>query len=352
MITSIRLQNFRSYEDSSFEFEAGVNIIIGPNTSGKTNLLEALLLLCKGGSYRNKLEEVIRHNQPWARLDAFIAPDQKRVLKIEAGKTQPKSFEINDKLAKRLSFEQKIPTILFEPNQLQLLTTSPEQRRQFIDELLEQTDNEFASHKRAYMRIIAQRNNLLKRHPTNLKEQIFVWNLRMSEFAASIVKKRLELIEKLNRSITENYRQIAMGKDTVLLSYQTSCNTSNYATSLLKKLEDNLQQDLQRGFTNYGPHRDDINVELNDRNILATASRGEIRSLLLALKFEEVKLVEAARAEKPILLLDDVFGELDARRRKSLTEFLMDYQSFITTTDADVVQKNFTKNSNIIALEN
>lgn len=348
MITSVRLQNFRSYKNEAFEFEDGVNIIIGPNGSGKTNLLESLLLTCRGQSYRTKDPELIMHNKEWARIDAYTQTNEHRVVKLQLqGERLIKTIELDDKVV-RLRLENTLPVVLFEPNQLQLLTTSPDQRRFFIDELLEQTDQLFSQDKRAYMRALAQRNRLLKQQPSDITKQMFVWNIRLSELGAKIVQKRVALLDVFNKNLSGAYQSIARSKEKLQLSYVSKHAVDNYATELLKKYETNVQKEVLQGFTLYGPHRDDILITLNKKPIQASASRGEIRTILLALKMQEVSLIQATRGIKPLLLLDDVFGELDGVRRKSLTEFLIDYQTFITTTDADIVLKNFKHINSII----
>lgn len=350
MITSIRLQNFRSYKDAAFEFETGVNIIIGPNGSGKTNLLESLLVASKGGSYRSHDPDLIQNNKPWARIDALDSDNNTRIIKLQqSGDRVVKNFVINEKPLKRMLHTHTLPAVLFEPNQLQLLTTSPDQRRLFIDELLTQTDPYFSEIKRAYNRALSQRNRLLKQNPKNIAEQIFVWNIRLSELGSKIAQKRTELIAHFNKNLTSAYQSIAHTKDKLTVEYVSKHLPGDYGTQLLKKLEANLDKEIMQGFTLYGPHRDDISILLNKQPIQSSASRGEVRTILLALKMQEVHLISEARGRKPLLLLDDVFGELDGVRRKALTEFLSDYHTFITTTDADVVLKNF-KDTNMIAL--
>lgn len=350
MITSIRLQNVRSYKDTAFEFESGVNIIIGPNGSGKTNLLEGLLVACKGKSYRTKDTDIITHGKNWARIDMYLDDDQMRSVKLSKQNDRVlKEFEIEEKKLKRLNLNQTIPVVLFEPNQLQQLTTSPDQRRQFIDELLEQTDADFAMAKRTYQRILAQRNRLLKSDSPSLRQEIFVWNIQLSEIGARIVQKRLELIEYFNDTITNVYQKISTSNEKLLLAYESKHRLTNYASDLLKKYEQNIEKEILNGYTLYGPHRDDILITLDNQPIQVSASRGEVRTILLGLKMHEVELIAEKREVRPVLLLDDVFGELDGKRRKTVTDFLQTYQTFITTTDADIVVKNF-KHINAIAL--
>jgi DNA replication and repair protein RecF len=352
MITNIRLQNFRSYKDASFEFENGVNVIVGPNASGKTNLLEAILMIARGKSYRAKENELVHHQCEWARIDADIGT-KPRIIKIERQATVvKKSFILDDKAVLRLTTAKQLPIVLFEPNQLQLITTSPEQRRNFLDNLLEQISPDFTTIKNRYLRTLTQRNALLKNPTPAAANQMFVWDIRLSELGGEIVHRRQELIDLFNQDITNTYSAIAGQPHAVKLSYQSKLDLNNYASSLLKKLESDHQLDQLRGFTGAGPHRDDIMIMLDGHQVQEAASRGETRTLLLALKIKEAQILEEQRDGKPLLLLDDVFGELDGRRRHMLTDFLKDYQVFITTTDADLIVKNFTKTSNIIALSN
>ena len=348
MITNIRLQNFRSYKDASFEFEDGVNVIVGPNACGKTNLLEAILVVSQGKSYRAKDAELIRSGAEWARIDADIV-SRHRTIKLERTEALiKKTFDIDSQAFSRLSVQRQIPAVLFEPNQLQLITTSPEQRRNFIDNLLEQVNPEFAQSKRRYLRTLAQRNALLKNESKTNLNQLFVWDIRLSELAGEIVAWRQELISVFNQDASLTYSAIAGKKHQLNLSYASKINTNNYASSLLKKLEQDADLDRLRSFTGAGPHRDDIQIHIDNKPIQNSASRGETRTLLLALKIKEAQILEEKRHEKPLLLLDDVFGELDGHRRHTLTDFLKAYQVFITTTDADLIVKNFTKTAKVI----
>jgi DNA replication and repair protein RecF len=135
MISTLRLQNFRSYADASFEFDPGVNIVVGPNASGKTNLLEAVLVLARGSSYRARDAELIKFDKPWARLDGFFEKHT-RTVKLEP---PSKTYIIDDKPYKRLSLDKTLPTVYFEPNHLQLMVRGPEQRREYFDDLLERS---------------------------------------------------------------------------------------------------------------------------------------------------------------------------------------------------------------------
>lgn len=348
MITDIHLQNFRSYSDDSIELSPKVNIVVGPNASGKTNLLEAILVICQGYSYRAKDIDLIKFGKPWARLEAHTE-DFDRIVKIEKVDEQKttKSFTVNTKLIKRLRLDQTIPVVLFEPNHLLLLIGPPELRRTYLDNVLEQSVAGFKSTKAQYKRALGQRNSLLKSNRPS-KQNLFVWNIRLSELGGKIFNERIKLVGRLQKDIKSLYKSISGGKKTISLAYQTTCSPNNYETSLLHNLESNIEKDIDRGFTSYGPHRDDLAVFIDDNQAGEVASRGETRTILLALKMIETKVIEEQRDKKPLLLLDDVFSELDGARRLALTSLLNDYQAFITTTDAEIVVQHFTEAATII----
>jgi DNA replication and repair protein RecF len=349
MLTDIRLQQFRSYTDASFELGAGVNIIVGPNASGKTNLLEAILLLARGSSYRAEPSELIQFDKTWARLDAD-APSHKRVVKFKTDGVTTRTFEIDEQPLSRLQPSKTLPVTLFEPNHLLLMNGSPELRRNFLDDLIEQTNPRFAATRKHYRRVLTQRNALLKRQPRDLAEQLFVWNVRVSELGGQIARERAALVLRFNERLSELYSSLAGHEHEVVLTYASRFTPDQYETQLLHKLETNLELDVLRGFTAYGPHRDDLQATIDGHPVQESASRGETRTLVLALKIMELQLLEEARGQKPLLLLDDVFSELDGRRRQALTRYVKDYQTFITTTDADVVIDHFTS-STIIPVE-
>lgn len=348
MIANLRLQNFRSYSDETFEFSPGVNIVVGPNASGKTNLLEAILVLARGASYRAKDSELVAFDEPWARLDSLVDNNDPRVVKLMNEPAPGKLYELNGKPYKRLTLAHNLPTVLFEPNNLQLLHGSPDQRRNYLDDLLEQQVANYATARRNYRRILAQRNALLKRAKKPSNEELFPWNLRLSEFGAHIARHRAELAASINERLGDKYKELATHGTATELRYNTQFELEQYETQMLKKLESNLAVDGLRGFTTAGPHREDFQVTFDGHEAAETASRGETRTLVLTLKIIELELLEQTRGVQPLLLLDDVFSELDGARRHALTDHLKSYQTFITTTDADIVSKNFTDAAMII----
>jgi DNA replication and repair protein RecF len=349
VIDSIRLQKFRSYGDASCEFEKGVNIIVGANASGKTNLLEAILVLASGKSFRAKDAELIKFSAPWARLDGFFGAHERSVKLVRQNDRAQKDFLIDTKPFKRLNLEKTIPTVLFDPNHLQLVSRGPDFRREYFDDILERTQPGYKTLSANYRRTLSQRNSLLKQPPAAAKKQLFAWNIRLSELGSQVVQARAGLVGSVNKTIATNYGKIANKRTKVELVYDSPLDTANYSSRLLAKLEATESADFQRGFTAYGPHREDFILYLNKQPAQASASRGEVRSMLIALKIFELGLIEKLRGSKPIFLLDDVFSELDGARRSHLVDYLKDHQTIITTTDADAVIEHFTS-SKIIAL--
>jgi DNA replication and repair protein RecF len=352
MLADLRLQNFRSYKDDQFELDPGVNIIVGPNASGKTNLLEAVLVVSRGSSYRVKDSDLIKFNEPWSRIDTNLTTGDSRTVKFETGLSSQvsKTYIVGDKSYKRLTLNHKLPVVLFEPDNLRLFSGGPERRREYLDDLLEQLKPGYSNIRKQYKRVLNQRNALLK-HPTKaINQQMFPWNLRLSELAGHVVQNRSELVEQIDSKTGDLYKQLAQNKTKVVLEYQSAWSPASYETNLLKKLENDLDLDQARGFTASGPHREDLAVFFNDRPSQEVASRGEIRTAVLALKITELELLKQARDLTPILLLDDVFSELDGKRRHALTDYLKTYQTFITTTDADLVLEYFTQQCHIIPL--
>jgi len=350
MIASVRLQNFRSYANDSFEFDPKVNIVVGPNASGKTNLLEGILVLSRGGSYKAKDAELVRFKKPWTRLEGFFDKTSRVVKIVEQDGRWTKTFESGGKSYRRMNLERTLPAVLFEPNHLQLMTRGPEQRRDYFDELLERTQIEFKPHAAAYRRALAQRNTLLKQGSQRIQGQLFAWNIRLSELGGKIAVSRQSLIDEINKGLSRTYSSIAGKRHRLSVHYESHFPAERYGSRMLAKLEATTTADIERGFTAYGPHREDIIFYLNGRPVSMAASRGETRSLVLALKIFELGLVEKVRAEQAIFLLDDVFSELDGARRHALVDHLKDRQVIITTTDADAVIEYFSRDHNLISL--
>lgn len=344
VITAARLQNYRSYSDSSFDFDESVNIIVGPNASGKTNLLDAIFFCSTSKTLVKNKDLLIRAGCDWARIDCITNTNQTRIVKIK----ETTEFNIDGKIFKRMPESEKVPVVVFEPKHLYFITTSPEMRRSYIDEILAYIDPDFVKVRAQFQKTLKQRNSLLKGDKRHINDQVFAWDIRLCELAGVYVKFRQRLLKRINQDTNTIYTSIAGKKQQLEIVYETKTKITDYADNMLRALQKNIQLDVIRGFTGVGPHRDDIKLMLDGNDIRDRASRGETRTILLTLKIIESNIIEAEKQKKPILLLDDVFGELDGHRRETLTHYIKDNQVFITTTDADIVTHNFTSKTNII----
>lgn len=222
---------------------------------------------------------------------------------------------------------------MFEPDDLRLLHGSPTRRRQFIDRLISQLDPLYGPALRKYERALKQRNNLLKKaHTTH--DELFVWNIALSEYGAYIIEQRIRFIEEINSHLNDAYNDIAQSKDTVTVHYSHTA-IGSVKQKLLAELHSHSERDRLLGYTSSGPHRHDVIFRYNDTPALSVASRGEVRSIVLALKFLEVDIIEKITGIKPIVLLDDVFSELDEKRQSALIlNNLKDVQLLIATTNS------------------
>lgn len=332
-IVSLRVQHTRNHEDASFRFPARVSVITGRNGSGKTTLLEALHTALRGTSFRGSDNEVLGREKTWWRIDVRGSEDESRTVKFDSQKTSGrKQFDIDSKTSYRMPVSSKYPVILFEPDDLRLLNGSPSRRRQFIDTFIGQINPLYGSTLRKYDRALKQRNALLKQ-PVASQDDMFVWDMALAEYGAEIIRERTQVIERINTALTDTYHSIAGTDDTVTLHYSHTL-IDGIEQKLANDLVTRFERDRLLGFTSIGPHRHDVISEFNNSPTTSVASRGEIRSIVLALKFIEVDVASEATGLSPIVLLDDVFAELDESRQQRLAEKCRDNQMFITSTNA------------------
>ena len=339
MLQTLALRNFRSYDNGLFEFKPGVNIIVGANASGKTNLLEAIHYIAVMKGFRVHDRDLASHDSDWFRLEA-MTDEGVRVAKFRSDVPQ-KTMDIDGEVKKRLLAPHSLPIVVFEPDHMLLLGREPERRRAYIDGILSTTKQQYKSDLTAYKRALAQRNKLLKQESFSA-EQLFVWDIQLSQKAGIIAAARHELVQHLNSICEQKYQAIASNEDPLVMTYESTLRKDSYADDLLSYLRENVTKDRMRGFTGAGPHRDDMKIILKNTDSRTSASRGETRSIILALKIAELELLHLHTGKNPLLLLDDVFSELDGRRRRALAEALQEYQTFLTTTDADVAVDHFS----------
>jgi DNA replication and repair protein RecF len=347
-LQSLHLTNFRSYSETEVPLSPAVTLVVGPNASGKTNLLESLYVLASTKSFRAKDRDLVRHGSDFFRI---AAKSDKTEYAI--------GLRIHPNLEKRVTHDGvkrpqvqhigQIQATLFEPTDLELIAGSPKGRRRYLDYILSQTDRSYLRTLQAYQRVLKQRNALLEGFAVeSVRGQIFSWDLQLSQLASEIFAERQRLIGYLNERLTPLYSDIAGETIPLRLTYISSIEDGDYGDIFLEALTKNLPRDLATGFTTIGPHREDFSVTFNDSDIMAVASRGEVRTLVLALKLAELTYSDEQTGIRPLLLLDDVFSELDHDRRTYLLQRLEGYQTVITTTDADAVVRELSVPHSII----
>jgi len=332
-ISRLRIQSFRTHGDRTFEFSPGATIIIGPNGSGKTSIIEAVHVALRGSSFKGSDGEIVRREDDWYRIDVSFNEADTRTVKFDPQRaTGKKQYVIDGKTHYRLPAQHKLPIVLFEPEDLRLLNGSPTRRRQFIDQFISQLDPKYALSLRRYDRALKQRNTLLKQ-PGVTSDALFVWNVSLSEHGAYIMSRRQHYIKRLNDELGAVYRQIAKSDDVVAMAYSFEVG-DRAQQQLLDALHMSTARDTMLGFTSVGPHRHDVLFSFNTSPALSVASRGEVRTIILALKFLEVAVIEQLLSKKPVILLDDVFSELDADRQATVVQQFTSHQTIVASVNA------------------
>jgi len=329
VVTKLSVQNIRSHDNFVTDISPSVTVITGQNGSGKTTLIESIYTALQGSSFKGSDNDLLQKTAPWWRIDILFEDESKRTVKFEPTRVSgKKQFVVDEKTSYRLTPKHKYPVVLFEPDDLRLLNGSPTRRRQFIDRFISQLNPLYGAALRKYERALKQRNNLLKK-PFTSNDELFVWNIALSEYGAYIIEQRTVFIEEINSKLNDAYNDIAESSDIVSVHYSHT-SIGNIKQKLLLELEHSSDRDKHLGNTSVGPHRHDVVFQFNNSPAISIASRGEVRTIILALKFLEVTIIESITEIAPILLLDDVFSELDENRQNQL--LLGKTQTIITST--------------------
>ena len=350
VVKKLTLENIRSHDKFTVKLSPKVTVIVGGNGSGKTSIIEAIYIALLGTSFKGSDNDILRYESPWWRIEIEFDNFIKRTINYDPNLSSGrKKIMIDDKVMYRLPVKYKYPVVLFEPDDLRLLHGSPTRRRQFIDRFISQLDPFYLSALHKYERALKQRNNLLKKMHVS-QDELFVWDIVLSEYGAYIIEKRIAFIEQINSKLNDQYNSIAKSHNVASVHYSNTY-IGDIKQKLLNDLHGHVERDKLVGFTSTGPHRHDVIFRFNSYSALDVASRGEVRTIVLAIKFIEMEIIEQITSTKPIILLDDVFSERDGSRRQAITKHLQNYQTIITTTDADVVIKGFAKTTNLIKLK-
>ena len=339
-IKRLVLKDFRNYDSVSVDFDKGVNIIYGNNAQGKTNLLEAIYFCSIGKSMRtNKEREVIKMAKEIAKIKVEIAQNNiKRTIEIVFSKKNKKTIKINGIAIHRIGeLMGELPCVFFSPDGLKLIKESPEDRRRFMDIAISQTSKNYFYLLGKYDKVLDQRNKLLK-SSANLeiiKNSVFIWNEQLADIGSKIIFSRINFLNALSPYAELAHTYLTNNDEKLNLSYLgiVGENIEQIKSQLLSSLEKNLEKDFKLGFTSTGPHRDDIKILVDDIDIKAYGSQGQQKTTALSMKLAELEIIKNQTGKMPLLLLDDVFSELDPKRRKRLLKFCEKTQTLITCTD-------------------
>ena len=361
------LHNFRSYVDCEIDFTDRVNLIIGENAQGKTTLLEAIYFLSTAKSHRTYPDnELIRHNENWFYLKGKVLPTDRADTNPETPNLQPlnlmtievsnelsgkKRFKFNGTLQKKLSqWIGQFNVVFFSPESLTLVKGSPADRRRFIDLLISQINSSYLNSLQNYQFALKQRNELLKqiRSKQASPDLLDPWDDILVSEGGSIVQTRIEIFAQLKDCIQAKHAELTGNREALELKYQPSPEKVGYAVGqevaelLRRGLQSAQSYDILRGMTSLGPHRDDFKLILEAHSAgamylqeaKAFGSQGQQRTIALALKLGELELIRETTGKTPIVLLDDVFSELDGERASFLFQLLgrLNAQTFITST--------------------
>jgi DNA replication and repair protein RecF len=363
-IKTLNLRNFRNYKDLELTNISGSRVVlIGDNAQGKSNLLEAISFLAFGTSYRAKKEiEVIGWDHPEAGIYSELSTSTStKELTLILRRTGPKTIKVDGQNVKRFSkFIGNVKLVLFSSEDLQLVKGSPAERRTFLDKLLSQVFPRYYHQLQVYNKILQQRNHVLKQIKESGKSSandISIWDEQIVDISVDIYALRVELVRLFSGFVSNYHSLIANPAEKVRLKYVSSIPGLDFENFDKEKLKENIlsfisqnhYKEISRGQSLYGPHRDDIDFFINDREARLFSSQGQQRTLVLSLKLAEIKYIKELSKETPLLLLDDVMAELDHTRQKHLLELVgLDTQTFITTTHLEDFSESWLKTSSVL----
>ena len=345
-LKNLFLLNFRNYQETKIIFHNGINVIYGENGSGKTNILEAIYFLALTKSFRTNSERhLVFNNQDMFRIKGEFENTQGRVIdcSIAYALTEGKRLVVNSqKFLKFSDYIGEVPTVLLEPSDLTLSQGSPYQRRRFIDLLLCQSHKLYLHHLMQYNRSLKQRNQILQSEKFD-QQILYSWEENLIKNGMEIIKKRRETIEYLSETVKNYYTLLSNKDDKIKIVYQSNVEEKNNQTlesAYRQQFDMNRASEIEAGHTKVGPHRDELLFLLKGKPMRIHSSQGEHKTFVIALKLAEFFYLQKHRSETPILLFDDIFGELDANRIQLMLNQLSDFgQVFVTTTSKNFFNK-------------
>lgn len=357
-LKSIELHNYRNYTSLKLETPNMVNIFLGQNAQGKTNLLEAILVIAMTKSHRtSKDKELIGWESDAARISAEVTKKYGTVKLDLLFSSQGKKAKINGLEQRKLSdFVGSLNVVMFAPEDLEIVKGTPGVRRRFLDMEIAQVQPGYLHTLQQYGKVLQQRNNYLKGiGPSGLNQQMLdVWNMQLAEYGVKIMKRRKYFIQQLQLHAERIHAGITNGLEKLVIEYRPSLDMdleqdeTVLFEKFMLKLSQVREQEIRRGLTLAGPHRDDMTFFINGKEAQTYGSQGQQRTTALSLKLAEIELIHEEIGEYPILLLDDVLSELDHNRQTQLIEtFQSKVQTFITTTGLESVNESKLRDAGV-----
>jgi len=348
-IQHLKLLNFRNYKRLELDFVDNYNVFYGFNGSGKTNIVEAIYVLAITKSFRGSVDNVlVMNNADGAKIDGVIVDDYSNNYSVTLGKTGKNVKINNNKINKLSDYISKISVVLFCPDNLRFIKDSPSVRRDSINIEISQLNNSYLKCLNLYNKLLKQRNNYLKTMNINGNSSLDYLNVlteKLVDNGLIIYDLRKKYISYLNENISEFYNKIC-GESDLLLEYVSDYKFDK--SKILEKYKENLNRDIILGKTSFGIHHDDIKFKLNSKIIKDYGSEGQQKNAIIAYKLSLIELYKKILGHYPILILDDLFSELDKQKINNILNLIDDnIQTFITTTEIDKIGLNIIKKSKI-----
>ena len=352
-IIEVSLQHFRNLEQLHIEPSQGINVIYGSNAQGKTNFLESLYFCAMGRSLRGKSDQQLIQFEKEESHIRLLVQRKNRYDRIDVHlkKDEKKGIAVNGLPVRKLGdLFGTLYAVIFSPEDLSLVKDGPGERRRFLDMELCQLSKVYYYDLQQYYRILKQRNNLLKEISKNprLQETLFVWDDQMAAYGERIIAARKRFLLRLDEIAAEKLSQLTGGKDHLQTLYKPNCEEG----LLAEKLRKNIDRDIYFGSTQSGPHKDDILFSIDGREVKVYGSQGQQRTTALAARLAEIDLIREETGEDPVLLLDDVFSELDESRQKYLLQSIEGLQAFVTCTGIEDSVKKYISKDNLFYVKN
>ena len=334
-IKKLQMLNYRNYKSLDINLGKNVNVFMGDNAQGKTNILEAIYYCAFAKSHRtSKDKELINWESNSAYLSLLVGRDRlDKLIDINILKDGKKAIKINKvKVSKIGELFGSFNVVMFSPEDLKIIKDSPGVRRKFIDMEICQLNSRYYYNLVQYNKVLNERNILLKNRQLDL-EILDIYDIQLAEYGNNIIRERLSYIDKLNFYGESIHNDISSGKEKIEFQYVTNIkNLEDIQNDFYELLKKNRKRDIEKGITTIGPHRDDFNVALNGIDAKSFGSQGQQRSAVLTMKFSSLKIIKELTNEFPILLLDDVLSELDFNRKRYILTSIGEIQTVITCT--------------------